>query len=214
MCPPFLPWTSTHFTVSHFISDCTGNSKARLQSALNRLSSLSPSDIPLWTDRSVPYHFGPGGARVYITCSKCHTLNSLFFSTGPIASSFIAETFALKQGLNWCTNHLMTCKFQSVLFLTNSLLALSILSSAPSYLLPESLWNVWSLASSLSNKSILNFQQVLGHAGLPGNKMRIHLPKLVPFCPLTPFHVLSPLSLSKSVILSITIGDVTSPTLI
>ena len=45
----------------------------------------------------------------------------------------------------------MTCKFQSVLFLTDSQSALSILSSAPSYHLPESLWYVWSLVSSLSN---------------------------------------------------------------
>ena len=64
----------------------------------------------------------------------------------------------------------MTCKFQSVLFLTDSQSALSILSSAPSYLLPESLWNVWSLASSLSNKTTLSFQWVPGHAGLPGNE--------------------------------------------
>ena len=47
--------------------------------------------------------------------------------------------------------------------------ALSILSSATAYLLPESLWNVWSLASSLSNNPTLNFQWVRGHAGLPGN---------------------------------------------
>ena len=39
-------------------------------------------------------------------------VNFLSFSTGPIASSFTAETFALKQGLDWCTSHLMTCKFQ------------------------------------------------------------------------------------------------------
>ena len=49
----------------------------------------------------------------------------------------------------------MTCKFQSILFLTDSQSALSILSSALSYLLPESLWNVWSLASSLSNNTTL-----------------------------------------------------------
>ena len=96
--------------------------------------------------------------------------NSLSFFSGPIASSFTAETFALKQGLDWCTNHLLTCKFQSVLFLTDSQSALSILSSAPSYLLPESIWNVWSLASSLSNNITLNFQWVPGHAGLPGNE--------------------------------------------
>ena len=170
MCPPFPPWTATHFTVSPFIIDCTGNSTARLQSASNRLSSLPPSDIQVWTDGSVPSLFGPGGAGVYVTCSKCHTSNSLSFSTGPIASSFTAETFALKQSLDWGTNHLMTCKFQSVLFLTDSQSVLSILSSAPSYLLPESLRNVWSLASSFSNNTTSNFQWVLGYAGLPGNK--------------------------------------------
>ena len=64
----------------------------------------------------------------------------------------------------------MTCKFQSVLFLTDYQSALSILSSAPSYLLPESLWYVWSLASSLSNNTSLSFQWVPGHAGLPRNE--------------------------------------------
>ena len=127
-------------TVSPFILDCTGNSTARLQSASSRLSFLPPSDIQVWTDGSVPSLFGPGGAGVYVTCSKCNTSNSLSFSSGPIASSFTAETFALKQGLVWCTSHLMICKFQSVLFLTDSQSALSILSSSPSYLLPESLW--------------------------------------------------------------------------
>ena len=107
---------------------------------------------------------------MYVKCSKCHKSNSLSFSTGPIASSFTAETFALKQGLDWWTSHLMTCKFQSVLFLTDYQSALSILSSAPSYLLPESLGNVWSLASSLSNNTTLSFQWVPSHAGLPRNE--------------------------------------------
>ena len=43
-------------------------------------------------------------------------------------------------------------------------------------------------------------------------KMRIYLPKLVPPCPQTRSHALSPQSLPKSVISSTTIGDVTSPT--
>ena len=168
--PPFPPWTTTHFTVSSFIPDCLGNSTARLQSASSRLSSLLPSDFQVWTDGSLPTLFGPSGAGVYDTYSKCNTSNSLSFSTGPIASSFTAETFALKQGLDWCTSHLTTCKFQSVLFLTNSQSTLSILSSTSSYLLPESLWNVWSLASSLSNNTTFSFQWVTGDAGLPGNE--------------------------------------------
>ena len=193
MCPPFPPWTKTHFTVSPYIPDCTGNSTARLQSASSRLSSLPPSDIQVWTDGSVPSFFGPGGAEVYVTCSKCNTSNSLSFFSGPIASSFTAETFALKQGLVWSTSHLKICKFQSVLFLTDSQSALSILSSAPSYLLPESLWNVWSLASSLSNNSTLSFQWVPGHPGLPGNekadllaKTGASLPTDAISCPLSP----------------------------
>ena len=195
-----------------FIPDCTGNSTARLQIASSRLSSLPPSDIQVWTDGSVPSLFGPGGAGLYVTCSKCNTFNSLSFSSGPIASSFTAETFALKQGLAWCTSHLMTCKFQSVLFLTDSQSALSILSSAPSYLLPESIWNVWSHASSLSNNTTLSFQWVPGHASLPGNEKADLLAKTDASLPTD--AIPSPLSqlLPKSVIPNTTIGDVTSHT--
>ena len=117
-----------------FIPECTGIGTAQLQSASIRLSSLPPSDIQVWIDRSVPSLFGPGGDGVYVKCSKCNTSNSLSFSSGPIASSFTAETFALKQGLDWCTSLLMTCNFRAVLFLTDSQSALSIIASAPFYL--------------------------------------------------------------------------------
>ena len=55
-CPPFSPWSTTHFTVFPFIPDCTGNSTARLQSASSRLSSLPPliSNYGL-TDLSPPF---------------------------------------------------------------------------------------------------------------------------------------------------------------
>ena len=140
--PSFSPMDCNPLHCFPLHSRLHSNSTARLQSALNRLSSLPPSDIQVWTDGSVPSFFGPGGAGVYVTFSKCNTSNSLSFSTGSISSSFTAETCALKQGLDWCTSHLTTCKFQSVLFLTNFQSALSILSSAPSYHLSESLWNV------------------------------------------------------------------------
>ena len=171
------------------------------------------STHPHWGgDCTTTMRWQDAGAEV--TCSKCHTSNSLSFCTGPITSSFTAETFALKQGLDWCTIHLMTCKFQSVLFLTDSQSALSILSSAPSYLLPESLWNVWSLASSLSNNTTLNFHWVLGHAGLPGNEKAELLAKAGASLPTDAIPCPLPQSLRKSVISSTAIGDVTSPTLI
>ena len=146
---------------------------------------------------------------MYATCSKCNTSNSLSFF---ISFSFTAETFALKQGLEWCTSHLMTCKFQSVLFLTDSQSALSILSSAPSYLLPESLWNVWSLTSFLSNNTTLSFQWVPGHAGLPRNEKADLLAKTGASLPTDAIPSPLPQLLPKSVIPNTAIGDVTSHT--
>ena len=141
-------------------------------------STPSPSVTLMWTE--TPFSV--------LLASSGYTSTA----PGPIASSFTAETFALKQGLDWCTNHLMTCKFQSFFFLTDFQSARSILS-APSYLLPESLWNVWSLASSLSNNTTLNFLWVPGHADLPGNekadllaKAGASLPTDAIPCPLPP----------------------------
>ena len=55
-CPPFPPWSTTHFTVCPFICDCTGSSTARLQIASSRQSSLPPliSKYGL-TDLSPPF---------------------------------------------------------------------------------------------------------------------------------------------------------------
>ena len=64
--PPFSPWSTTHFSVSPFIPDCSGNSTSRLQIASSGLSSLPPSDIQVWTDGSGFWSlFGAGGAGVY-----------------------------------------------------------------------------------------------------------------------------------------------------
>ena len=173
----------------------------------------APADIQVCTDGSVPSLFCPGGAGVHVTCSKCNTSNSLFFSTGPIASSFTAETFALKQGLDWCTSHLMTCKFQSIFFSDRLPISPLYPFISSSCLLHKSLWNVGSLAYSLSNNTILNFQWVPPVTQFyPVMKKRIYLPKLVPLCPLTRSHALFPQSLPKSDIPNPTIGDVTSPT--
>ena len=86
----------------------------------------------------------------------------------------------------------MTCQIPVSPFLTDSQSALCILSSAPSYLLPESFWYVWSLASSLSNNTSLSFQWVPDTQVSPEMKKRIYLPKLVPLCPLMRSQVLSP----------------------
>ena len=106
----------------------------------------------------------------------------------------------------------MTCKIQSVLFQTDSQSALCILSSAPSYLLPESLWYVWSLASSLSNNTSLSLQWVPAHAGLPRNEKADLLPKTGASLPTDAIPSPSPHLVPKSVIPNTAIGDVTSHT--
>ena len=117
------------------------------------------------------------------------------------------------KGLDWCTNHLMSCKFRSFFFFTDSQSTLSVLSSAPSYLLPESLWNVCSLTSSLSNNTTLSFQWIPGHAGLPGNENAYLLAKTGASLPTDVIPCPLPQSLPKSVTPSTTIGDVTYPAL-
>ena len=106
----------------------------------------------------------------------------------------------------------MTCKFQSVLFLTDSLSALSILSAASliSCLSPSGMFGPSPPPSPTTPPCASNGSLVTLVS--PVIKMRIYLPKLVPPCPLTQSHALSLQSLPKSVIFSTTIGDVTSPT--
>ena len=115
-CPPFSPWSTTHFTVSPFIPDCTGSSTARLQTASSRLSSIPPSDIQV----SPPFL-----VLVTLECMQ-HAPNA----THPIPYPFppvqlppasqLKPLPSSKVLLDVLTSHLMTCKFQSVLFLTDS----------------------------------------------------------------------------------------------
>ena len=61
--PSLNPWTATHLTLSPFISNCTGNSTARLRSASNRLSSLPPIWYPSidWWFCLLPFCSGDAG---------------------------------------------------------------------------------------------------------------------------------------------------------
>ena len=194
MCFPFPPWTATHITVSPLHSRLHRQQYSPTTVCFKQTILPPPSDIQVWTDGSVPSLFGPGGAGVYVTCSKCNTSYSLSFSTGPIASSFAAETFALKKGLDWCTSHLMTCKFQSVLFLTDSQSASQSFHQPPliSCLSPSGMFGPAPPPSPTTPPSASNGSPVTQDS--PVMKMRIYLPKLVPPCPLTQSHALSPKS--------------------
>ena len=130
--------------------------------ALAHLNSLPLHDLVLWTDGSVPFLFGKGGSGVLANCSLCSTEVTLSFSAGPVCSSFSAVACVILQALCWSRQNQEACHFSSLLLLSDSRSVLTTLSSPPSVLLPQSLWQIWPERSSLSFCSI-------GHSFLPGN---------------------------------------------
>ena len=136
--------------------------------ALAHLDSLSPHDVVLWTDSSVPFPFGKGGSGILANCSLCGTEATLSFSAGPVCSSFSAEACAILHGLCWSRQHQQVNHFSSRLLLYDSRSVLAALSSPPSFLLSQTLWQIWQELSSLSSCSI-RLQWVPIHSFLPGN---------------------------------------------
>ena len=140
---------------------------SRQGAALAHLHSLLPYDLVLWTDGPVPFPFGKGGPGVDANCSLCGAEATFSFSAGPVCSSFSAEACALLHALYWSRQHQQVCHFSSLL-LSDSRSVLTALSSPPSFLLSQTLWQIWQELSSLSFCSI-RLQWVPGHSFLPGN---------------------------------------------
>ena len=135
---------------------------------LNLCTLSPPHDLVLWTDGSVPFPFGKGGSGVFPNCLLCSTEATPSFSAGPVCSSFSAEVCALLHVLCWSRQHQQVCHFSSLLLLSDPRSALATLSSPPSFLLLETLWQIWQELSSLFSRSI-RLQWVPGHSFLPAN---------------------------------------------
>ena len=170
-CPPCPLRNCPSFTVeSTPPSPCSRSDPplTRQDAALAHLDFLPLHDLVLWTDGSVPFPFGKGGSGVLANCSLCGTEATLSFSAGPICSSFSAEACAILHTLCWSRQHQQVCHFSSLFLLSDSRSVLATLSSPPSFLLSETLWQIWQELSSLSSCSI-RLQWVPGHSFLPGN---------------------------------------------
>ena len=169
-CPPFPPWNLPSFTVESTLpTPCSRSDPplSRQGAALAHLDSLPLDDLVLWTDDSVPFPFGKGGFGVLANCSLCGTEATLSFSAGPVCSSFSAEACAILHALCWSRQHQQVCHFSSLLLLSDSRSVLATLSSPPSFLLSQTLWQIWQKLSSLSCS--IRLQWVPGHSFLPGN---------------------------------------------
>ena len=86
--------------------------------------TLSPHDLVLWTDGSVPFPFGKGGSGVLANYSFCGTEATLSFSADPVCSSFSAEACAILHALYWSRQHHKVCHFFSPLLHLSSYLKL------------------------------------------------------------------------------------------
>ena len=168
-CPPFSHWNLPSFTVeSPFPLHASALTPSLAKVRLSHTLTLSPHDLVLWTDSSVPFPFGKGGSSVLANCSVCGTKATLSFSAGPVCSSFSAETCAILHALSWSRQHQQVCHFSSLLLLSDSLPVLTSLSSPPSFLLTQTLWQIWQELSFLSFCSI-RLQWVPGHSFLARN---------------------------------------------
>ena len=108
------------------------------------------------------------GHPVLANCSLCGTEATLSFSEGPVWSSFSAEACAILQALCWSRQHQQVCHFSALLLLSDSRSVLTTISSPPSFLLSQTLWQIWQELSTLSFCSI-RLQWVPGHSFLLGN---------------------------------------------
>ena len=173
LCPPFPPWNPPTFSVSLSLPiPCSRSDPPLVRSGLANsfVSSLPPSDLTIWTDGSVLGLFGPGGSGIFIECTSCSSSFSLSFSAGAVCSSYVSEVGAIHHALSWTVSHLSSCSFSTVRLLSDSLSALTTLSSSPSFLMPSSLHSVWSSLSVLSSSNIsVSLQWIPGHSDLPGN---------------------------------------------
>ena len=170
-CHPCPPWNLPSFTVESTLSiPCSRSDPplSRQGAALAHLDSLPLHDLVLWTDGSVPFPFGKGGSGVLANCFLCGTEATLSFSAGPVYSSFSAEACAILHALCWSRQHQQVYHFSSLFLFSDSRSVLATLSSPPSFLLSQTLWQIWQELSSLFSCSI-RLQWVPGHSFLPGN---------------------------------------------
>ena len=119
---------------------------------------------------SVPFPFGTGGSVILANCSLCGTEATIFFSEGPVCSSFSAEACAILQALYLSRQHQQVCHF----YIFSSNLTV-VLSSPPCPLLHLSFY----LKLSGRNFLLLFFAVLSSYNGSPDTRSSRETPRLM-----------------------------------
>ena len=159
-CSPCPPWNLPPFTVESTLSTPCSRSDpplSRQGAALAYLDSIPPHDLVLWTNGSVSFPFGKGGSGVLSNCSLCGTEAAQYAQASLMKPAPFCTLFAGLGNTNKSAISLLFCYYLTL-----------VLSSPPSFLSSQTLWQIWQELSFFSSCAI-RLQWVPGHSFLPGN---------------------------------------------
>ena len=169
-CPPCPPWNLPSFMVESTLStpcyrsDPPSLTKVRLSPTL----ILFPLMIWCFGQTALFRFLLVRAALAFLPTALSVALRPLFpFRQAQYAQVFSVEACAILHALCWSRQQHKVCHFSSLLLLSDSRSVLATLSSPPSFLLSQTLWQIWQELSSLSCS--IRLQWVPGHSFLPGN---------------------------------------------
>ena len=165
-CPPFPPWNLPSFTVESTLFFPCSHSDPLFFAKVRPSPTLTLSPLMIWCFGQTALFLLARAAPAYLPTALSVALRPLF----PFLQAQYAQVFPLKPA-PFCTLFAgfgSTNKSATSLLLSDSRFVLAALSSPPSFLLSQTLWQIWQELSSLSFCSI-RLQWVPGHSFLPGN---------------------------------------------
>ena len=164
-CPPPSSWNLLSLIVESTISFPCSRSDlplSRQGAALAHLDSLS---LMIW-------HSGLTALFLFLLAKAAPAFlpTALSVTPRPLLSftSFSAEACAILHALCWSRQHQQVSHFSFLLLLSDSRSVLTTLSSPPSFLLSQTLRQIWQELSCLSS-CFIRLQWVPGHSFLPGD---------------------------------------------
>ena len=90
--PPSSPWNPPFFTLAPTLSPpCSRSDPSLFLAKVRLLLTLTlspPHNLVVWTDGFVPFPLGKRGSGVFVNCSLCGIVATLFFLSGPVCSKF------------------------------------------------------------------------------------------------------------------------------